>query len=207
VNLCATGWLRLDPHSSAPRAQHHVHCRRSSRNAASGLAGGDRSLHRVDRGAMSSPHCWSSPDAPARSTCPVADFGINIPSQVVSALPSDGREPEAVRAAVVKLRLHSGPLRRGLPTKIAPCISYAHCIPGRPEARRVCPSRIKGAGERVNPYSVLSQPRVDNSPERGARMARREERAYREYVSDEQRSQPGCPARRIVKSWLGQDTS
>src|SRR5437762_14002807 len=54
--------------------------------------------------------------------------------------------------------------------------------------------------------SVQSQPRVDNYPERGARMARREERAYREYVSDEQRSQPGCPARRIVKYWLGQDT-
>jgi len=54
--------------------------------------------------------------------------------------------------------------------------------------------------------SVLSQPRVANYPERGARLARREERAYREYVSDEQRSQAGCPARRIVKSWLGQDT-
>src|SRR5947207_15978261 len=68
--------------------------------------------------------------------------------------------------------------------------------------------------------SVQSQPRVDNYPERGARLARREERAYREYVRDEQRSQPrgpqrgsrvgveeGCPAWRIVKSWLGQDTS
>src|SRR5438128_2647501 len=55
--------------------------------------------------------------------------------------------------------------------------------------------------------SVLSQPRVANYPERGARLARREERAYREYVSDEQRSQAGCPARRIVKYWLGQDTS
>src|SRR5438093_7417944 len=54
--------------------------------------------------------------------------------------------------------------------------------------------------------SVLSQPRVANYPERGARLARREERAYREYVSDEQRSQAGCPARRIVKYWLGQDT-
>src|SRR5438128_4634963 len=58
-----------------------------------------------------------------------------------------------------------------------------------------------------NGSSVLSQPRVANYPERGARLARREERAYREYVSDEQRSQAGCPARRTVKYWLGQDTS
>jgi hypothetical protein len=55
-------------------------------------------------------------------------------------------------------------------------------------------------------FSVLSQPRVGNYPERGARLARREERAYREYVSEEQRSQTGCPARRIVKAWPGQDT-
>ena len=33
--------------------------------------------------------------------------------------------------------------------------------------------------------------------ERGARMARREERAYWAYVSDEQRCQPGCPAREL----------
>src|SRR5439155_7093867 len=37
--------------------------------------------------------------------------------------------------------------------------------------------------------SVLSLVFVDNDPERGARMARREEQAYREDVSDEQRSQ------------------
>src|ERR671915_608078 len=43
--------------------------------------------------------------------------------------------------------------------------------------------------------SPLKQYRI---PERGARMARREERAYREYVSEEQRSQPGCPARKAV---------
>jgi hypothetical protein len=29
-------------------------------------------------------------------------------------------------------------------------------------------------------------------------LARREERAYREYVSDEQRRQPGCPARKAL---------
>src|SRR5206468_2550280 len=51
-------------------------------------------------------------------------------------------------------------------------------------------------------------------------MARREERAYREYVSDEQRSQPrgpqrgsrvgveeGCPARELCDESLLQDTS
>jgi hypothetical protein len=34
-------------------------------------------------------------------------------------------------------------------------------------------------------------------PERGARMARRDDRAYREYVREEQRRQPGCPARKM----------
>ena len=34
-------------------------------------------------------------------------------------------------------------------------------------------------------------------PERGARPARREERAYREYSSDEQRRRTGCPARQM----------
>src|SRR5438093_12770561 len=38
-------------------------------------------------------------------------------------------------------------------------------------------------------------------------MARREERAYREHVSDEQRSQPGCPARELCDESLLRDTS
>jgi hypothetical protein len=29
-------------------------------------------------------------------------------------------------------------------------------------------------------------------------MARRDDRAYREYVREEQRRQPGCPAREVV---------
>src|SRR5436309_4896742 len=37
-------------------------------------------------------------------------------------------------------------------------------------------------------------------------MARREERAYREYVRDEQRSQPGCPARELCDESLLRDT-
>jgi hypothetical protein len=55
--------------------------------------------------------------------------------------------------------------------------------------------------------SVLSHVRLANTPERGARMARRDDRAYWAYVREEQRRQPGCPARRIGKSYVGQDTS
>jgi hypothetical protein len=43
--------------------------------------------------------------------------------------------------------------------------------------------------------SPLKQYRL---PERGARIARREERAYWVYVSDEQRREAGCPARQAV---------
>jgi len=35
-------------------------------------------------------------------------------------------------------------------------------------------------------------------PERGARMARRDDREYREYLREEQRRQPGCPARKAL---------
>jgi NADPH:quinone reductase-like Zn-dependent oxidoreductase len=38
---------------------------------------------------------------------------------------------------------------------------------------------------------------VTHRGRRGARLARREERAYREYVSDEQRRQSGCIAGRM----------
>ena len=44
-------------------------------------------------------------------------------------------------------------------------------------------------------------------PERGARMARRDDRAYREYVREEQRRQPGCPARKLVVDQRIQATS
>jgi len=36
---------------------------------------------------------------------------------------------------------------------------------------------------------------------RGARIARREERAYREYVSDEQRREAGCPVRKMTTNF------
>ena len=38
----------------------------------------------------------------------------------------------------------------------------------------------------------------DRIAERGTRMARRDDRGYREYLTEEQRSQPGCPAREAV---------
>src|SRR6266516_2189808 len=38
-------------------------------------------------------------------------------------------------------------------------------------------------------------------------MARRDDRGYREYLREEQRSQPGCPARESFREPLGRDTS
>src|SRR5688572_25583556 len=38
-------------------------------------------------------------------------------------------------------------------------------------------------------------------------MARREAREYREYLSAEQRSQPGCPAWELCREPRGQDTN
>jgi hypothetical protein len=46
--------------------------------------------------------------------------------------------------------------------------------------------------------SGLYRLKKDRIPERGARMARRDDREYREYLREEQRSQPGCPARKPV---------
>ena len=43
--------------------------------------------------------------------------------------------------------------------------------------------------------------------ERGARMARRDDREYREYLRKEQRRQPGCPAREVVLDQPIQATS
>src|ERR1051325_1706359 len=38
-------------------------------------------------------------------------------------------------------------------------------------------------------------------------MARRDDREYREYLTEEQRSQPGCPAREVVLDQRGRATS
>ena len=47
----------------------------------------------------------------------------------------------------------------------------------------------------------------DQIAERGARMARRDDREYRECLRKEQRSQPGCPAREVVLDQPIQATS
>jgi hypothetical protein len=43
-------------------------------------------------------------------------------------------------------------------------------------------------------------------PERGARIARRDDREYREYLREEQRTEAGCPARKPVLDQRGQST-
>ena len=50
----------------------------------------------------------------------------------------------------------------------------------------------------------LSTLNEDQIAERGARLARRDDREYREYLSEEQRRQPGCPAREVVLDQRGQ---
>jgi hypothetical protein len=56
-------------------------------------------------------------------------------------------------------------------------------------------SRERCIVERVR--SGRSTLNEDQIAERGARMARRDDREYREYLREEQRRQPGCPAREV----------
>jgi hypothetical protein len=92
------------------------------------------------------------------------------------------------------------------------------CSKVRREILRVIGITSRGVCERVNrllldetvssgsasadtAYSALSGLYPLNKyqiPERGARMARREAREFREYLRAEQRSQPGCPARKLL---------
>ena len=58
----------------------------------------------------------------------------------------------------------------------------------------------------VQATSGLYRLNEDQIAERGARMARRDDREYREYLREEQRSQPGCPAREVVLDQRGQAT-
>src|SRR3954465_1361978 len=59
----------------------------------------------------------------------------------------------------------------------------------------------------ANRTSGSSSPKQYRLPERGARIARREKRAYWAYVSDEQRREAGCPARQAVVLQRGRATS
>ena len=54
--------------------------------------------------------------------------------------------------------------------------------------------------------SGLSPLIKDQIAERGARLARRDDREYREYLREEQRRQTGCPAREVVLDQRGQAT-
>jgi len=63
------------------------------------------------------------------------------------------------------------------------------------------------AGQCRGPSSGLSPLNGWWIPERGARIARRETREYREYVSVEQRREAGCPARKALSIQRGQATS
>src|SRR5262245_56833481 len=68
----------------------------------------------------------------------------------------------------------------------------------------------------VSPASIAS-PRTQSSglftlnedqiAERGARIARRDDRACREHVREPQRSEAGCPAREVVLDRRGQATN
>src|SRR5882672_8134398 len=74
------------------------------------------------------------------------------------------------------------------------------------DVRRVVSARTPAPQVRVSGWtpgtvralapSGLSSLNKDQIAERGARMARREDQAYRSYVREEQRSQPGCPPAR-----------
>src|SRR5919201_1137691 len=63
-------------------------------------------------------------------------------------------------------------------------------------------SRLRGAdaAEIVSPAAALTargESPASHRDGRGASMARRDDREYREYLSEEQRSQRGCIARRM----------
>ena len=64
--------------------------------------------------------------------------------------------------------------------------------------------RADASGQAASGLSTLTE---DQFAERGARVARRDDREYREYLREEQRSQPGCPAREVVLDQRGQATS
>src|SRR5688572_23077915 len=70
-----------------------------------------------------------------------------------------------------------------------------------------CHDAPTDAASRSRPLaSGLSALNRDQIAERGAWMARRDDREYREYLREEQRGQPGCPVREVVPDQRGQAT-
>jgi len=67
-------------------------------------------------------------------------------------------------------------------------------------------SRVQAHGPRARQLvlSTLNEYRVSA---RGARIARRDNRGYWEYLREEQRGEAGCPARQAVLDQRGQATS
>src|SRR5205809_7715980 len=77
--------------------------------------------------------------------------------------------------------------------------------PDRPTFARLPPMRQRVDDERRRGGpSTLNEGQI---AERGARLARRDDREYREYLREEQRRQPGCPAREVVLVQRGPATS
>ena len=63
---------------------------------------------------------------------------------------------------------------------------------------------LHGNGNCSSGLLTLNEDRI---PARGARIARRDDRGYREYLREEERSQAGCPAREVVLDQREQATS
>ena len=103
------------------------------------------------------------------------------------------------------------PARRGTPRQSAPMPAGTRQTVHRRRRRRYR-IRVRSAGSRTAQAfrpatSGLSTLNEDQIAERGARMARRDDREYREYLREEQRRQPGCPAREVVLDQREQATS
>ncbi len=80
-------------------------------------------------------------------------------------------------------------------TELRPSSSFSGCSRSEPAFRGPAAWSAGRCSRRSSGLYALSQ---DRPPERGARIARREERADWASVSDEERGEAGCPARPLV---------
>src|SRR6266513_835608 len=69
---------------------------------------------------------------------------------------------------------------------------------------RICTGCRPRAPARAEIDGGLAPLNMDQIAERGARLSRRDDREYREYLREEQRRQTGCPAREVVLDQRGQ---